>query len=92
MEAARPAFHLRLVREWAAEAAAQREERERAAAREQEEARAAETARAKRPAELALALALPHGRKARLPFFPSVPGSCSSGRYVTASRCTPIAT
>lgn len=63
VEAARPAFHLRLVREWAAEAARQREERERAAAREQEAAHAAEAARAKRPAELTLAL--PHSRKAR---------------------------
>ena len=84
MEAARPAFHLRLVREWAAEAARLREERERAAARQQEAACAAEAARAKRPAELTLAL--PHSRKARLPFFTAL---CLKSA-VLRGMCTPV--
>ena len=69
VEAARPAFHLRLVREWAAEAARQHEQCKRAAAREQEAARGAEAVRVKPPAELTLAV--PHSRKARLLLSPA---------------------
>ena len=62
---ARPAFHLRLVREWAAEAEAARAGAQRGAAAAEAAARALADARAKPPPELSLAA--PGGRKARSP-------------------------
>ncbi|KAK9828113.1 hypothetical protein WJX81_006020 [Elliptochloris bilobata] len=61
VEAARPAYHLRLVCEWAADAAAQQQERERAPASKQEAALATEAALARPPPELTLTL--PNSRK-----------------------------
>ncbi len=63
MEQAKPAYHLRLVREWAAEAERQQEERARAAAAQEKAAQALATARAKPPPELSLAD--PSSRKVR---------------------------
>ncbi len=84
VERARPAFHLRLVREWAAEAEAARGAAQRGAAAAEAAAAALADARAKPPPKLSLAA--PGSRKARAPQRRRRPPACWLQRYFALSR------